>query len=193
VGWQPEELTAQVDGVTTLFTTTFARDPGRLVVFLNGAALDGAQVTEPNQSQFQLASAPVVPNKLIAVYHTDQTVDGRILGFPEDPTGGGPTLPPDLVNLLDSFDGRLDALEANVVGTPKLQLVVPTNGQTVFVLDLEPILTSPIILSSRGIGFTREGGHITVGGVDNKTVTWIETGFSFVTSERVELLYFTLG
>lgn len=114
MGWQPEDLTVQIDGVKTLFTTTFPRDPGRLVVWLNGDALPFTDFTEPNQSQFQLASAPVFPDKLLVAYHTDQTVDGRVLGSSSDPTVGGLTFPQDLVDILDGLDGRIDSLESTV-------------------------------------------------------------------------------
>jgi len=77
--------------------------------------------------------------------------------------------------------------------TAKLdKFVVATPGQTEFVISESPLLTSPIMLMLGGVSYSRSQGLITAGGVDNKTITWVNTEFSFDTSDVVEILYWTL-
>lgn len=86
MGWINEDLSDQVDGLEDTFTTSHAKTPGRLMVWLDGSLVDPATVTEPALGSFQLSAAPAGGSKLVAFYNSDEVVDGRALGFPEDPT-----------------------------------------------------------------------------------------------------------
>jgi len=193
VGWQPEDLSSQIDGVKTLFTTTFAKDPGRLLVFHNGAQQGAAQFSEPNLTSIQLAFTPVAPDFLWVVYHTEQTTDGRVVGFPDDPTTIPGGIPQTLQDILDDHEARITALEgaAATVGDPVLEPFVPTAAQTVFTLAQSPILVRPVVLLAGGIAYTRERGDFTLGGVDDKTLTWTNPNVTFQVGDRIEVVHFS--
>lgn len=109
MGWQPEDLSAQIDGATTDFTTTFLRVGGRLVVFQDGKRFDG--FAEPDLQTIRITPAPS-SGSVFVIYWTDQIVDGRIQGFIDDPESPPVTLPVSLEDILESLDQRLDVLEA---------------------------------------------------------------------------------
>lgn len=112
MAFEPEELTAQIDGTANTFTTTFFRVLAQLVVFYNGSRLPPTMFTEPNSKEIELGFVPAVGDTLLVLYKTDETVDGRVQGFGEDPSGTGPTVPQSLDDLLAEFDDRLDFLES---------------------------------------------------------------------------------
>jgi len=189
MGWQPEDLTSQIDGVETYFTTTFQRVLSRVVVFHNGDRI--TTFTEPDSSRIQTLFTPAPGDTLFVVYWTDQTQDGRVRGYPEDPSGGAVETPTTLDDLLESFDQRLDTLEAAAPGVPVLDnFTPPTGGQTVFTLGQAPVVTRPVLFLLNGNPYTREGGFFTLSGADDKTLTW--SGVTVETDDRVEVVYWTL-
>lgn len=118
MGWQPEELTNQIDGSISLFDTQFERRLGQLIVFYESSgnsgleALDSGQWTEPNGQQIQLGFTPQPGDRLLAMYLTDETFSGRVAGSTTDPTAVGvQPLPQPLQDFLEQLEARIDALE----------------------------------------------------------------------------------
>lgn len=84
MGWVTENLTSQTNGVATSFVTSHARVSGQLLVFLAGVQVEPA--TTPTATTFTITPAPANGTLLRVLYDTDETVDGRVIGSPEDPT-----------------------------------------------------------------------------------------------------------
>lgn len=113
MAFEPEDLTAQIDGVKNVFTTTFFRVLAQLVVFYKGARLPDTMFVEPNSKEIQLGFVPTIGDTLFVMYKTDETVDGRVQGFATDPTLlPAPVNSQSLDDILNEFDERIDSLEA---------------------------------------------------------------------------------
>ncbi len=109
--WQPEDLTDQIDGVETVFTTALVRVLGQITVFYNGSRLVGGLFAELNSRQIVLNFVPVVTDTLYVQYQSDQTVGGRVVASGcAFPTGIGPT-PEGLLDVINGLDDRIDYLE----------------------------------------------------------------------------------
>lgn len=111
MAWQPEDLSEQIDGVTSKFTTTFWRVLGQITVFYNQTRLPDSLYAELNSRQILLTFVPAPGDTLYVQYATDQTVGGRVVASGcAIPTGSGPT-PESLQDVLDGLDDRIDYLE----------------------------------------------------------------------------------
>ena len=113
MGWQTQDLTSQVDGVATTFTTTFHRNPSTTVLFHDGSQVDPSQFSEPDTQTIETAFTPLVGEKLYVVYVTDQTVDGRVSGHVEDPTGAVEGTE-SILEILEGIEDRVQAAEARL-------------------------------------------------------------------------------
>lgn len=115
MAWQPEDLSSQVDGIVDTFTTTFQRDIGQIVLHHNGDRVATDQFEEPTSKTIRTLFTPSSGDTLHVVYLTDETVEGRAVGFSDDPTTGpDPSLPQSLTDLLDDLDNRVDATETQI-------------------------------------------------------------------------------
>lgn len=170
-----EPLTSQIDGVKSLFDTTFVRRIGKTTLLFNGEQT--ANFTEPNGHQLQLGFTPVPGNTLHAIYETDETFDGRVQGFIDDPLGSGP-LPPTLEDRLDAIDDknleqdqRLDNLEAGgQLNERKIDVVIvnatiATTNQ--FSLEETPLDVNDVKVAVQGVEFTPNDDFNVVGNVVN--------------------------
>jgi len=112
VGWQSEDLSAQVTtGTGITISTTFQRVLSRLAVFYDGLRVKEALFTEVDSIQLRLDFASVLGEDLLVVYWTDQTADGRVVGYSEDPSGGAVEIPQTLEDIIEGLDQRIDAIE----------------------------------------------------------------------------------
>lgn len=191
---EPEDLTSQIDGIKSLFTTTFHRRLTKSTIFHNGDEV--GNYTEPNDKQLQLGFVPAPGDRLHVVYETDETVDGRVRGFPDDPLGL-PVAPfPDpLEERLQSIEAVNDQQDVDIAalqagGTAKEQhidsFVVATNGQTAFpALSFSPVDVNDVKVTAQGVDMDN-GIDFTVVGT---TFTW--TGaISLEAGWRLNISYF---
>lgn len=216
MGWQPETLTTQIDGVKTVFTTTFQRISTQIMVFFNGSRVPDDEFTEPSQTQVALLFAPTSGDELFVFYDTDQTVDGRVLGFAEDPTSPPTPFPTGLEELLEDIDNRLDILESGIAGTllsgtdgnvltevqPGFYTAfepipsggasfnrasfTPTSGQTVFTLPTNIGDNDSVLFIVNTVTY-KLGTDFTVTGAAE--VTWQDNEFTLDALDCVEVVY----
>ena len=174
-----EDLTSQVDGVKDTFDTAFHRNLGHATVFHNSDKLSNLSWSEPNDQQIQLSFTPLATDELHIIYETDQTVQGRVLGFPFDPSGMGTALPNTLLEFLQSLedknteqDGRLDTLEAGSALKEKIveKFIVANDGDTVFNLAEIPVDVSDVQLTLQGVEHKNGVDFNVVGNV----LTWLD-------------------
>lgn len=132
MGWQPEDLTPQVDGAQTLFATSYHRVIGQAVLFYNGEKVSPAQFHEPTSYQIQTYFTPSVGSQLFVVYWTDQTFAGRVKGYAYDPTGDPGANPPALEDTLEALGEEIDEVAGRIPQDPKntarAASVVPLGG-----------------------------------------------------------------
>lgn len=215
MGWQPESLTPQIDGVKQSFTTTFQRVVTQLMLFHNGTRVPDASFSEPNASTIATSFVPVPGDELFVFYFTDQTVDGRVQGFTEDP-GGLPPEPPALEEVLEDLDNRIDALETGgalpaLSGNDGAVLTevqpggtlaflpipsgsasfrsadfVPTAGQTVFNLPSNIGDPDSVLFKVNDLVYNKDIDYSVTG---LSQVTWLNSEFSLDAIDEVEIAY----
>jgi len=160
VSTEHENLTSQIDGIKSLFTTTLFRVLGKLTVFHNGARLSALSYSEPSNSQIQLVFTPSVSDKLHVIYETDATVQGRVLGFCIDPGGiPAPVIPPTTQTLIDNLQNQINILTTRVTALEaasglKEKIVEPfaaTSGQTAFTLAKTPVDVADVQVTLQGV------------------------------------------
>lgn len=84
-----EDLTSQVDGLVSSFSTGVLFISGTLVVFLNGQRLrPGHDYTETGFDTFDLDLVPQVGEHLLVQYEIEETGTGfpLVIGYGFDPT-----------------------------------------------------------------------------------------------------------
>lgn len=125
MGRQTESLASQIDGATDTFATSFSRVSGTILVWYDGLQIDSFE--EPDARSIKLNFVPPLPAKRLKVeYTTDETVDGRVQGFPDDPTGAPATVAGDLQAELNALSDRIEALET--AGAPPAATGGPAGG-----------------------------------------------------------------
>jgi len=178
VATEHQNLTSQIDGIVSLFTTAHIRNPGQATIFFEGDSLDGSVFSEPNLQQLQLTFVPAIGQKLLVIYETDETLSGRVRGFSDDPAGlPVPGLPPtledtldDLQDQLDDHEGRITTLEAGGAfkEDQKDEIVVAVLGATSFPISKAPVDLADVEVHLEGI--LMEAADFTIVGT---TLTWL--------------------
>lgn len=115
MGSQPENLSSQIDGATSVFNTQFTRTIGTVVVFHNGEKVEEDLVSEPNAKQVLLGVVPQIGDEVFVLYSTDETLGGRVRGYSQDPTlFPPPAVPQSVLDILEGFEARIDQVESDL-------------------------------------------------------------------------------
>ena len=146
-----------------------------------GSGLDEANIDNP-----RLAQAADV-NRLLALI---RLAAGDMTKAVYDTNDDGIV---DVATAID--DAGASRTWADILGlvgsNPTLDPFSPAAGQTVFITSSDVVTAKPVLFFVNGISYTRSGGHITVGGVGNRTIVWQDLDFTLAITDRVNVLFWS--